>query len=187
MLKKAKAELGAKPINQAKEFSQSVRSSSHQIWLAGLGAFARAQAEGKQMFENLVQQGERLESRTRQAASETASAARSAAEAKAREMQKMAGGTWDKLEKVFEDRVARALSKLGVYSQNDVEQLAQRVDALAEAVNKLIKSPVKAPGSPRRAVKRAKATTGDQMETAAADNKRAKAAGKSARPAAKAP
>ena len=185
MLKKAKAELGAKPIDQAKELSQSVLKSSHQIWLAGLGAFARAQAEGKQMFENLVRQGERLESRTRQAASETASAARSAAEAKAREMQKMAGGTWDKLEKVFEDRVARALSKLGVYSQNDVDRLAQRVDALSEAVNKLIKSPVKAPATPRRVAKRAKAKADDQTATAAADNTRAKA-GKSAPPAAKA-
>ena len=52
----------------------------------------------------------------------------------------MAGGTWDKLEQVFEDRVARALSKLGVYTQNDVERLAERVDALSEAVNSLIKA-----------------------------------------------
>ena len=37
----------------------------------------------------------------------------------------MAGGTWDKLEQVFEDRVARALSKLGVYTQNDVQKLAR--------------------------------------------------------------
>ena len=42
----------------------------------------------------------------------------------------MAGGTWDKLEQVFEDRVARALSKLGVHTQDDVERLSQRVDAL---------------------------------------------------------
>ena len=42
----------------------------------------------------------------------------------------MAGGTWDKLEQVFEDRVARALSKLGVYTQNDVQRLAARVDEL---------------------------------------------------------
>ena len=52
----------------------------------------------------------------------------------------MAGGTWDKLEQVFEDRVARALSKLGVYTQNDVERLAERVDALSEAVNALLKA-----------------------------------------------
>ena len=59
---------------------------------------------------------------------------------KAKEMQQMAGGTWDKLEQVFEDRVARALSKLGVYTQNDVQRLAARVDELADAVNKLMKA-----------------------------------------------
>ena len=52
----------------------------------------------------------------------------------------MAGGTWDKLEQVFEDRVARTLSKLGVYTQKDVQQLAARVDELALAVNKLLKT-----------------------------------------------
>ena len=51
----------------------------------------------------------------------------------------MAGGTWDKLEKVFEDRVERALSKLGVYTQNDVQKLAARVDELSAAVNALLK------------------------------------------------
>ncbi len=149
MLKKAKAEATAGPMEQAKELSQSVLNSSHQIWLAGLGAFARAQQEGMKVFETLVQQGQQLESRTRQAAADTATAARGAASAKAKEMQKMAGGTWDKLEQVFEDRVARALSKLGVYTQNDVERLAQRVDALSEAVNRLINAqggtPVAAP------------------------------------------
>ena len=59
---------------------------------------------------------------------------------KAKEMQAMAGGTWDKLEQVFEDRVARALSKLGVHTQADVERLSQRVEALSEAVNELIKA-----------------------------------------------
>ena len=52
----------------------------------------------------------------------------------------MAGGTWDKLEQVFEDRVARALRKLGVHTQADVERLSKRVEALSEAVNELIKS-----------------------------------------------
>ena len=64
----------------------------------------------------------------------------------------MAGGTWDKLEQVFEDRVARALSKLGVYTQNDVQKLAARVDELAEAVNKLLNaSPGKGGAAPAKA------------------------------------
>ena len=36
--------------------------------------------------------------------------------------------------------MARALAKLGVHSQADVERLAQRVDALSEAVNELIRT-----------------------------------------------
>jgi len=147
MLKKAKANAGVKPIEQAKGLSQSVFNSSHEIWLAGLGAFSRAQQEGMKMFETLVKQGEHLEHRTRQAAADTAAAARGAAKAKAKEMQEMAGGTWDKLEQVFEDRVARALSKLGVYTQNDVQRLAERVDELSARVDALLRSgrgPVKA-------------------------------------------
>ena len=144
MLKKAKAQ--AQADNEAagdaqgKALADTVLESSRQIWLAGLGAFSRAQAEGMKMFDALVRQGEAVEAKTRQAASHTAAAARSAAQAKAKEMQQMAGGTWDKLEKVFEDRVARALSKLGVHTQSDVDRLAERVDALSEAVNELIKA-----------------------------------------------
>jgi poly(hydroxyalkanoate) granule-associated protein len=137
MLKRAKAKAAGDPTG-VKDVSQDILDSSHQIWLAGLGAFSRAQQEGRKLFEALVRQGEDLQDRTKRAASETAAAARGVAAAKAKEMQQMAGGTWDKLEQVFEDRVARALSKLGVYTQNDVQRLAARVDELAEAVNKLI-------------------------------------------------
>jgi len=122
------------------DLSKSVLDSSRHIWLAGLGAFSKAQAGGKRVFDTLVQQGEALEKQTRHMAAETAAAARDAATAKAKEVQKMAGGTWDKLEQVFEDRVARALSKLGVHTQSDVERLSERVDALSDAVNELIRA-----------------------------------------------
>src|SRR6478672_10891702 len=140
MLKKAREARDAAQDAGTADSSKSVLESSRQIWLAGLGAFSKAQAEGMKVFESLVKQGEAVETRTRQAASDTAAAARHAAHSKAREVQQMAGGTWDKLEKVFEDRVARALSRLGVHTQSDVDRLAARVDALAEAVNELIKA-----------------------------------------------
>jgi poly(hydroxyalkanoate) granule-associated protein len=140
MLKKMKAAAADDSAGAAKDMSQSVLDSSRQIWLAGLGAFSRAQAEGMKVFETLVKQGEVLETKTKRAARDTAAAAGTAAKAKAKEMQAMAGGTWDKLEQVFEDRVARALSKLGVHTQNDVERLTARVDALSEAVNELVKA-----------------------------------------------
>ena len=142
MLKKARAEASAASgsSDEMKDFTQGVRDSSRQIWLAGLGAFSRAQAEGTRLFETLVEQGQNLESRTKRAASQTATAAAGMASQKAKAMQRKAGGTWDKLEQVFEDRVARALSKLGVHTQSDVDRLSQRVEALSEAVNELIKA-----------------------------------------------
>src|SRR5687767_7603905 len=172
MLKKARAEAKAGAggtkgsADELKDFAQGIRDSSRQIWLAGLGAFSRAQAEGMKMFETLVEQGQSLESRTKRAASQTATAAAGVAAQKAKEMQAMAGGTWDKLEQVFEDRVARALSKLGVHTQADVDRLAQRVEALSEAVNELIKAQG---GSPPRAARRpaksAKGTAGASART----------------------
>jgi poly(hydroxyalkanoate) granule-associated protein len=166
MLKKAKAAMGAKTAGQAQGLSKSVLASSHQIWLAGLGAFSKAQEGGAKVFDTLVKQGEVLEARTRKAAAETADAARGAAMSKAKEMQAMAGGTWDKLEQVFEDRVSRALGKLGVHTSADVERLSQRVDELSEAVNALLKA------------------QGVQRKTPVSPAGRAKAAGKGGRAAA---
>ncbi len=155
MLKKAKADsggkTGGKTFEQAKDISQAVLDSSRQIWLAGLGAFSRAQEEGAKVFETLVKQGEAVESKTRRAAADTAAAASGAARTSFAEVQKNVGGTWDKLEQVFEDRVARALSKLGVSTQSDVKHLAQRVDALSATVNDLMKATdAKAPRRPPR-------------------------------------
>jgi poly(hydroxyalkanoate) granule-associated protein len=164
MLKKAKAEAqaGHKQGGGEKGISKAVLQSSHQIWLAGLGAFAKAQQGGKQVFDMLVKQGEVLEAKTRNAAAQTADAARDAAKAKAKEMQTMAGGTWDKLEQVFEDRVSRALARLGMYTSSDVERLSERVNELSEAVNALLKAQGirhHPPAPARRAPKRARSAT----------------------------
>ena len=117
-----------------------------RVWPSGLGALAKAQQEGAKVIETLLRQGQRLEQKTREAAVDTA--------AKAREVQQIAGGTWDKLEQVFEDRVARALSKLGIHTQNDVQRLADRVDELAAAVNRLLTAKGAAPVSPAPKAKR---------------------------------
>ena len=190
MLKKAKAELGSQHTEKTKGLAQAVLDSSHQIWLAGLGAFAKAQQGGTKVFQGLVKQGESLEAKTRDVAAQTAKAARGAAEAKAKEMQAMAGGTWDKLEQVFENRVARALGRLGVYSASDVKRLTDRVDELSEAVNALLKaqgikrrprvSPVKKriKGPVRSTTRAAARTMSTASDTAAKD---ASTATKSAR------
>lgn len=135
--------------------------AARSAWPVGLDTVAKVQQSGAKVFESLLRQGQALERKTREAAASTAAAARGAAAEKAREVQQIAGGTWDKLEQVFEDRVARALAKLGVYTQNDVQRLAERVDELSEAVNRLINASRNAggvAGAPASKKKRAKTT-----------------------------
>ena len=153
MLKTAKAKVRspAAPAASSKDMSQSVLDSSRQIWLAGLGAFSRAQAEGRKMFDGLVKQGETLEAHTRTAASTTAAAARVAAAEGAARVQTMAGDTWARLEKLFEERVARTHARRGAPAQSEIERLSERVDVLAEAVNELVRASGSVPKPQRKA------------------------------------
>ncbi len=108
----------------------SVKESAQQIWLAGLGAFAKAQAEGGKVFEALVKEGTTLQKKTQSVAEEKLGEVSSRMTSMAGEVQARAGQQWDKLETIFEDRTAKALGKLGVPMAKDVQALEARVAAL---------------------------------------------------------
>jgi hypothetical protein len=55
--------------------------------------------------------------------------------------------TWDKLEQVFQDRVARALNALGVPSNKDVADLNKRIEELNKSVNELLKKQTAKPAA----------------------------------------
>ncbi|OYQ39009.1 poly granule associated protein [Rhodoferax sp. TH121] len=117
--------------------SGSVKDSAQQIWQAGLGAFTRAQAEGSKAFESLVKEGVSIQRKTQAAAEEKISEATSKMSTMATDISTKASGQWDKLENIFEERVAKALNKLGVPSAKDVTALIARIDELNKAVQKL--------------------------------------------------
>lgn len=108
------------------QLASTVKDSAQQIWLAGLGAFAKAQEEGGKVFDALVKEGESIQSKTRKMTDEKIAA-----------VAGKATGTWDRLEQVFEDRVARALGSLGVPSKQDIDRLSKRVVDLSAAVQAL--------------------------------------------------
>jgi poly(hydroxyalkanoate) granule-associated protein len=110
----------------------AVCTSAQQIWIAGLGAFARAQKEGGELFDKLVQEGGELQKLTERFAPDKASAAGNAMSRLAENVSRQASGSWDKLEKIFEDRVARALRSLGVPSHNDLQALSGQIAELKE-------------------------------------------------------
>jgi poly(hydroxyalkanoate) granule-associated protein len=129
------------------QLASAVRASAQQIWQAGLGAFAKAQEEGGRVFTKLVKEGTDLQKRTRMMAEDKVSEVTSAVAEKA-------NGSWDKLEQVFEDRVARALTTIGVPTQKDIQALTKRVEQLSKAVAELSGKKVAA-AKPAAAAKKA--------------------------------
>ncbi|MCM2251034.1 MAG: phasin family protein [Ramlibacter sp.] len=119
------------------QLSGTVKESAQQIWLAGLGAFAKAQEEGGKVFEALVKEGTSIQRKTQAAAEEKISEATNRMATMATDISSRASGQWDKLENIFEERVSKALNKLGVPSAKDIEVLISRIDELNRNVAKL--------------------------------------------------
>jgi len=135
--KKAAAKKTGTPL------SNSVKDSAQQIWQAGLGAFTKAQTEGTKAFEALVKEGVNFQRKTQSAAEDKINEATQKMTSMATDISSKASGQWDKLESIFEDRVAKVLNKMGVPSAKDINALIARIDALNASVQKL--SPAKAP------------------------------------------
>jgi len=123
------------------QLAGAVKDSAQQIWLAGMGAFAKAQEEGGKVFEALVKEGTSLQKKTQGLAEDKISEVTGKMSAMADTVTARAGQNWDKLEAIFEQRTAKALGKLGVPTAKEVDALVKRVDALAAAVAKLNKAP----------------------------------------------
>ena len=121
---------------RAEHLSRSLVESAQQIWMAGVGAFNRAQGEGSKLFEALVSEGMSLEKQTRKLATGRIDAARDAVEDRVAGARARATDSWDRLEKVFEDRVQRALNKLGIPGREEVAGLNARIDALTAQIRR---------------------------------------------------
>ncbi len=145
------------------QLSGTVKDSAQQIWLAGLGAFSKAQEEGGKVFEALVKEGMSIQRKTQAVAEEKLSEATTRMTSMATDLSSKASGQWDKLEGIFEERVSRALNKLGVPSAKDIDVLIARIDELNRNVAKLsarggqAASPAAAPVKKTPARKRAPA------------------------------
>jgi len=132
-LKKTKSSSQTGPLSLQ---GHAVIDSAREIWMAGLGALNRAQEEGGKLFERLVHEGTTIENRTRRFATGQVDGARDAVETTVATVRERAGDTWDRLEKVFEDRVSTALAKLGVPGRDEMEALLARVESLSDELRK---------------------------------------------------
>lgn len=172
--KTAKKKVAKKKVTKktasSKTAANQAQDYAHEIWLAGLGAFALAQQEGgkivkqgskalddtrskvlgesAKLFDKLVAEGSKLESKGRKMASDTVGGVRGDVETRVGKVRETAQANWDKLEKVFEQRVARALSRLGVPTSDEINELSKRVAELNKRVAELAKKQEAAAAKP---------------------------------------
>jgi poly(hydroxyalkanoate) granule-associated protein len=162
------------------QLAAAVKDSAQQIWLAGMGAFSKAQAEGGKVFETLVKEGLSLQRKTQAVAEERISEVAGKMTAMADGVTAKAGQKWDKLEAIFEERVAKALHRLGVPSSRDVDALIQRIDTLSAQVAAMRKTPAAGTAKPATRKTPARTPAKAARKTAAAKTVARKAPRKSA-------
>jgi poly(hydroxyalkanoate) granule-associated protein len=146
-----------KAASRTEAASRNLIDSAQQIWSAGVGALARAQGEGTDLFEALVKKGMSLEAQTRKLANGKVDVVRGAVEDRVENVREKATDTWDRMEKVFEDRVQRALTRLGVPTREDLNSLSKRVESLTAELRK--QNSKAAPAAKKATVSAKKATS----------------------------
>lgn len=112
----------------------AVAASAQEIWQAGLGAFARAQEDGGELFGTLVRDGAQLHQLTQELAQDKVPDVVAKLGRLAEQVGRQATGSWDTIGKIFEDRVSRSLRSLGVPSRDEVDALRREVEALRAAL-----------------------------------------------------
>ncbi len=121
-----------KPDNDV-QLAGKIKDSARQIWLAGLGAYTKAEEDAGRFFERLVHEGEELESKTRGVVKKQVRSV----EHRVEDVRERATGTWDRLENLFDERVSGALRRLGIHRREDIEALEQRIERLESELQAL--------------------------------------------------
>lgn len=114
-------------------WSEDVEKYSRQIWLAGLGAYAKIGEDGSKLFESLVREGERTEQMVR----DEVEAVKNGARSRVAEARDKALGKWNALEEAFDKRLNSAITRLGVPSRHDILALDDKIEALNRQLDRL--------------------------------------------------
>ena len=116
----------------ANQMAERIKGSARQIWLAGLGAYTKAEEDTGRFFDRLVREGEEIENKTRGAVERQVRAV----EGRVGEVRNRATSSWDRLESVFDQRVSRTLERLGIPSRREIRDLEARISELEAKLEK---------------------------------------------------
>ncbi|MBJ9984341.1 phasin family protein [Acinetobacter sp. S40] len=107
------------------------RKYTKQIWLAGLGAFSRAEEEGNKLFDSLVKVGEELESKTLDVADTTVNKVTEKA-------KESVTDTKDKVERMIDQSINHSLNRIGLVTAKDLQHIEQLLLQLHSKVDVLL-------------------------------------------------
>lgn len=113
---------------------------AQHIWLAGLGAMAKAQEQGTKAIEALVNDGLAFQRKSQAEAQQRLHEATERLTHMASDLGQTGAVRVDRLEHLFEERVAKALHRLGMPSMSDMQLLQARVDQLQEQLDQLLQA-----------------------------------------------
>ena len=140
--------------------SHAASAPTHQIWLAGLGAMAKAQEQGSKAIEALVNDGLAFQRKSQAQAQQRLHEATERLSHLASDFGQQTHVRVDRLEHLFEDRVGKALQRLGIPTLFDLQALTERVAQLEAQLAKATARPEKAvKATVKTAVKTAKGTS----------------------------
>ncbi|KKA06852.1 poly(3-hydroxyalkanoate) granule-associated protein PhaI [Pseudomonas ogarae] len=117
-----------------------VKTYARKIWLAGLGAYTKVGQEGSEYFQELVKAGEVIETKGKKKIAGKLEAANSElieAKSEVNTFKARVEVQLDKVEKVFDARVASALNRIGIPSKHDVETLSAKLDELTALLERV--------------------------------------------------
>ena len=109
---------------------ESQTPPAQHVWLAGLGAMAKAQEQGSKAIEALLNDGLAFQRKSQAQAQQRLQEATERLSHLATDFGQQGSVRVDKLEHMFEDRVAKALHRLGMPSLLDIQMLNERVAQL---------------------------------------------------------
>lgn len=113
----------------AEGLAHRLGESAQQVWLAGLGAFNRAQQEGSKLFDSLVQDGQAYERRSRDE-HQAPGTLRDSVQSGLGQARQKSARTWEKVETAFDEQVQSVLRRLQIPSHEEVSQLQAQLQVL---------------------------------------------------------
>lgn len=116
--------------------SDEIKRNSHNIWLAGLGAYSTKESEGSKHYEALIEKGKLLEA---QNSEKDEKIEKPLPDSRLNDLKSKANQTMDRIEKAFDQRVSSALNRLGISTRTDLDDLNEKIDILTDALEKATK------------------------------------------------